>query len=67
MPSPTNHSEGNGNTGSSGHVQSAHNQNNTSAVNLNQVTQHGEDVVSSDQQTAIDAANNGKNNKNKFK
>lgn len=64
MPSQTSHSEGNGNTGVSGHVQSAgvHNQNNTSTVNLNQVTQHGEDVVSSDLQVAIDAnKSRGKN------
>lgn len=62
MPTQTNHSEGNGNTGSSGHIQSVggHNQNNTSAVNLNQVTQHSEDVVSSDQQAALDAANKEK-------
>lgn len=63
MPTPTNHSEGNGNTGASGHMQSAHNQNNTSAVNLNQVTQRGEDVVSSDLQVAIDANKSRKNRK----
>lgn len=63
MQSPTNHSEGNGNTESSGHVRSVHNQNNTSAVNLNQVTQRGEDVVLSDLQVAIDANKSRRNKK----
>lgn len=62
MPTQTNHSDGNGNTGSSGHIQSVggHNQNNTSTINLNQVTQHGEDIVSSDQQVSIDAVKKNK-------
>ena len=55
-------SGGNGNAGTTGHVNSTggNNHNNISPVNLDQVSQHGEDVVSSDQQAAIDAANNGK-------
>lgn len=62
MPTQTNHSEENGNTGSSGHIQSVggHNQSNTSTINLSQVTQHGEDIVSSDQQVSIDAVKKNK-------
>ena len=55
-------SGGNGNAGTTGHVNSTggNNHNNISPVNLDEVSQHGEDVVLSDQQAAIDAANNGK-------
>ena len=53
---------GNGNVETTGHVNSTvgNNHNNISAVDINPVSQHGEDVVSSDQQATIDAANNGK-------
>ena len=42
-------------------------QDNASAVNLNQAALHGEEVVSSDQQAALDAANNGKKKSIKLK
>ena len=62
LSSQASQSGGNENAGTTGHVNSTdgNNHNNISPVNLNQVSQHGEDVVSSDQQAAIDAANNGK-------
>lgn len=62
LSSQTSQSGGNGNVGTTGHVNSTggNNHNNIPPVNINQVSQHGEDVVSSDQQAAIDAANNGK-------
>lgn len=62
LSSQASQSGGTGTTGATGHVNSAggNNHSNISSVNINQVSQHGEDVVSSDQQAAIDAANNGK-------
>lgn len=47
---------------SAGHVNSTggYNHNNIPKVNINQVNRHGENVVSSDQQVAIDAANKEK-------
>ena len=55
-------SAGNGNAGTMGHVNSTggNNHNNISRVNLNQVSQHVENVVPSDHQVAIDVSNNGK-------
>ena len=55
-------STGNGNAGTMGHVNSTggNNHNNISTANLNQVSQHVENVVPSDHQVAIDVSNNGK-------
>ena len=63
LSSQANQSEVNSNGGTNGHAHSSggnsHNGNSTS-INLNQATQHGGEVVSSDQQNAIEAVNNGK-------
>lgn len=58
LSSQASQSEVNSNGGTNGHVNSTggNNHNNNSTVDLNHINQHGEDVVSSDQQTAIDAA-----------
>lgn len=60
--SQINQSEGDGNEGTNGHVHSSGENsriNNSTANKLNQITHHGEEVVSSDQQTVMDAVNNG--------
>lgn len=65
MPSPTSHSEGSTHTVANGHISSTvvSNHNTAPAVNLNSVVQHGDEVVSSDQQTALDTANSSKSKK----
>lgn len=67
LSSQSNQSEGNNNGGASGHVHSSggnsHNGNSTT-INLNQSTQHGEEVVSSDQQAVMELSN-GKRTKRK--
>jgi len=65
LVSQANQSDANSNGATTGHVNSTggNNHNNNSTVVLNQINQHGEDVVSSDQQSAIDAANIGKKKK----
>ena len=63
LPSKVNQSGGNGNGGTSGHIHSSGGNSlngNSATINLNQATQHGEEVVSSDQQNAIEAVNNSK-------
>lgn len=63
LSSQANQSEVNSNGGTNGHTHSSdgNSQNgNSTTINLNQVTQHGEEIVSSDQQNAIDAANKDK-------
>ena len=63
LSSHANQSEVNSNGGTNGHTHSSdgNSQNdNSTTINLNQAAQHGEEVVSSDQQNAIDAANNSK-------
>ena len=63
LSSHVNQSEVNSNGGTNGHTHSSvgNSQNdNSTTINLNQAAQHGEEVVSSDQQNAIDAANNSK-------
>ena len=60
--SQINQSEGDGNEGTNGHVHSSGENsrlNNSTANKLNQIPHHGEEVVSSDQQTVMDAVNNG--------
>lgn len=56
LSSQASQSGGNGNAGITGNINSAggNHHNNISSVNLNQVSPHGEDVVSSDQQAAMD-------------
>ena len=63
LSSQANQSGANNNGGTNGQAHSSggnsHNDN-TTTINLNQATQHGEEVVSSDQQNAIEAVNSGK-------
>lgn len=67
LSSHANQADENSNVGTNGHINSTagNNHNNNSTVDLNHINQQGKDVVSSDQQTAIDAA--GRRNNKKFK
>lgn len=67
LSSQTNQSEVNSNGGTNGHVHSSvgnSHSGNSSTLNLEQATQHGGEIVSSDQQNALDAANKGKKKHN---